>query len=54
MCCQGFPEEAATAQAVKIFEGLDVNKDGSLEEEEFVQGCLENEAMMGLLNSIEN
>ena len=38
MCpTQGLTEEEATARALKIFETLDKNGDGSLAEEEFIK-----------------
>jgi len=48
---QGHSEDEATQRAIKIFETLDRNNDGSLAEDEFVKGCLGDEAMMELLNT---
>lgn len=48
---QGYPEEEATARAIKIFETLDRNNDGGLTEDEFVKGCLADEEMMEMLNT---
>lgn len=39
---EGEPREPAFEQAEDIFKALDVNGDGSLDEEEFVKGCLED------------
>ena len=36
-CLQGYTEEEATERALKIFETLDKNGDGSLAEEEFIK-----------------
>ena len=34
-----------------MFEKLDVNDDGELNEDEFVVGCLNNESLANLLNT---
>ena len=38
-------------RACGVFERLDVNEDGELSEQEFVQGCLNDERLAGLLNT---
>lgn len=38
-------------RAQKIFEALDVNSDGELDEEEFVRGCLQDGDLISLLNA---
>jgi len=48
---QGHSDEDATERADRIFKTLDINDDGTLEEDEFVKGCMEDEEMMELLNS---
>ena len=37
---EGVPKEAACEKAEAIFRRLDTNGDGSLDEKEFCQGCL--------------
>ncbi|XP_023335010.1 neuronal calcium sensor 2 isoform X2 [Eurytemora carolleeae] len=48
---QGYTEEEATERAEKIFKSLDNNGDGTLEEEEFIKGCLADEELLELLNA---
>ena len=63
---QGFTEEEGKERAEKIFETLDKNGDGSLEEEEFIkvdklfvpvynilvnQGCLLDKQLLDMLNA---
>ena len=44
-------QETAVERACGVFERLDVNEDGELSEQEFVQGCLNDERLAGLLNT---
>ena len=44
-------KDAAGDRANKIFRELDTNGDGELDENEFVQGCLDDGELMSLLNS---
>ena len=39
---EGVPKEDAHEKADAIFKALDTNNDGTLDEEEFCQGCLED------------
>ena len=39
---EGVPKEAAHNRADTIFKALDTNGDGTLDEEEFCQGCLKD------------
>merc|ERR1719483_79929 len=48
---QGYTEEEATERAMKIFNTLDDNGDGSLVEDEFVKGCLADEELLDMLNA---
>ena len=38
-------------RAGQIFDILDINGDGELEEDEFIAGCLEDQELISLLNS---
>ena len=38
-------------RANAVFEKLDVNDDGSLDEQEFVEGCMNDERLAQLLNT---
>ena len=44
-------EETAIERATVVFEKLDVNDDGELNEDEFVVGCLNDESLANLLNT---
>ena len=37
-----------------MFEKLDINEDGNLDEQEFVEGCLNDERLAKLLNTGSN
>jgi len=47
---EGLEEELATERAEKIFSLLDINNDGDISEDEFVQGCLQDEELVELLS----
>lgn len=49
---QGYTEEEGAERAVKMFETLDKNQDGSLTENEFVKGCLADDELLNLLNAV--
>ena len=38
-------------RATAVFDLLDVNDDGELNEDEFVEGCLKDQHLVNLLNS---
>lgn len=40
---EGVPKEAAKTKAESLFKSLDTNGDGSLDEEEFCEGCLNDQ-----------
>ena len=42
-------QEAANAKAEAIFRTLDTNGDGSLDEEEFCEGCLNDPEFAGMI-----
>ena len=42
-------QEAANAKAEAIFKTLDTNGDGSLDEEEFCSGCLNDPEFAGMI-----
>ena len=42
-------KEAANAKAEAIFKTLDTNGDGSLDEEEFCEGCLNDPEFAGMI-----
>ena len=44
-------QELAPVRARQIFDILDNNGDGELEEEEFITGCLEDQELISFLNS---
>ena len=44
-------QETAIEKATAVFEKLDVNDDGELNEDEFVGGCLKDETLANLLNT---
>ena len=44
-------QETAIERANDVFEKLDVNDDGSLDEQEFVDGCMNDERLAQLLNT---
>ena len=48
---EGVGEECASERATKIFNNLDINGDGEVDEEEFVRGCLDDEDLICLLNA---
>ena len=43
---KGLEKEAAVERAMKIFATLDIDNDGDVTEEEFVQGCLKDEELV--------
>lgn len=47
---QGFTEEDAVQRAHSIFESLDCDGDGTLGEEEFIKGCMNDDELLNLLN----
>lgn len=48
---QGVAMETAIERANAVFQKLDVNDDGSLDEQEFVDGCMNDERVAQLLNT---
>jgi Ca2+-binding EF-hand superfamily protein len=48
---EGVSSESAYERAEKIFSDLDVNSDGSLTEDEFLQGCMDDDELVRLLNA---
>ena len=44
-------KETAVERANSVFEKLDVNDDGILDEEEFIEGCINDERIASLLNT---
>ena len=44
-------QNTAIEKATAIFEKLDINDDGELNEDEFVGGCLKDESLANLLNT---
>ena len=44
-------QETATERAIKSFKLLDVNGDGELNEDEFVEGCMRDKTLSDLLNA---
>ena len=44
-------QDTAIERATAVFEKLDVNGDGELNEDEFVGGCLKDESLANLLNT---
>ena len=49
---QGYTEEEATDRAVKIFESLDKNGDGSLAEDEFIKVGSDTDRFSSVRNTI--
>ena len=47
-----FFQDLAPIRAEQIFQILDINGDGELEEDEFVSGCLKDQELITLLNSV--
>ena len=47
-------QECAVEKAEAVFEKLDINEDGNLDEKEFVEGCLNDERLAKLLNTGSN
>ena len=47
---EGLDQNMAVARAEQVFGSLDINNDGDITEEEFVNGCLEDEDMVNLLS----
>ena len=43
-------QDTAVEKAVEVFEALDVDHDGELDEEEFVSGCMKNKDLANILN----
>ena len=48
-CSKGLEKEAAVERAMKIFATLDIDNDGDVTEEEFVQGCLKDEELVMMM-----
>ena len=48
---EGVVTSPAAERAQKLFEQLDINDDGHLDENEFVLGCLEDKNLVHLLNA---
>ena len=48
---EGVGKECADERAHGIFEKLDFNGDGHLDEDEFVKGCLDDDDLVRLLNA---
>ena len=46
---EGIENKAAVERAEVVFGNLDINGDGDITEEEFVQGCLKDEDMVRML-----
>ena len=46
-----FIQETAAERATRTFSLLDVNGDGELNEDEFVEGCLRDKSLADLLNA---
>ena len=46
---EGLEKEAAVERAMKIFATLDIDNDGDVTEEEFVQGCLKDEELVMMM-----
>ena len=44
-------KDTAMERATAVFKMLDVNADGELNEDEFVDGCIEDQNLINLLNS---
>ena len=44
-------QDTALERATAVFALLDVNDDGELNEDEFVEGCLKDQNLINLLNS---
>ena len=44
-------QDTASELTTTIFERLDINGDGELNEDEFVEGCLNNKKLAKLLNT---
>jgi len=51
---QGLTEEEAVERAHSIFESLDRDGDGTLAEDEFIKGCMNDDELLQLLNPVEN
>lgn len=47
----GFSKESVDARAKELFKTLDLNKDGTLSENEFVKACVEDKEILGVLNA---
>ena len=47
----GFNKETVGTRAKDLFESLDLNKDGTLGEDEFVKACVEDKEILSVLNS---
>ena len=45
-------EEQATAHAAKLFKEVDVNNDGELSEDEFIDGCKKDKELMMKLQQL--
>ena len=48
---EGISQDSAIDRAEKIFSELDFNSDGSLTEEEFLSGCMDDDDLVRLLNA---
>ena len=47
----GFNKDTVGTRARELFESLDLNKDGTLGEDEFVKACVEDKEILSVLNS---
>eukprot|EP00090_Calanus_glacialis_P012588 TRINITY_DN21187_c0_g1_i1.p1 TRINITY_DN21187_c0_g1~~TRINITY_DN21187_c0_g1_i1.p1 ORF type:complete len:111 (-),score=43.54 TRINITY_DN21187_c0_g1_i1:387-686(-) len=48
---EGVAKDTAIERATAVFEKLDVNDDGELNEDEFIRGCLDDDDLVNLLNA---
>ena len=44
-------QETAVERANEVFAALDLNEDGTLDEQEFVEGCMKDQSLAQLLNT---
>ena len=50
-CMEGVPKEAAKSKAESIFKTLDTNGDGTLDEDEFCEGCLNDPEFANMIQA---